>query len=75
MQLTIQQARGLAGMTRKGMAKALGISYDTYMRIERDPQRVTIRQLNRIADVTGIAMADFYFPSDTTKVTASEAEA
>lgn len=72
MQLTIQQARGLAGMTRKGMAKALGISYDTYMRIERDPQRVTIRQLNRISEVTGIAMADFYFPNSPTKVGKSE---
>ena len=47
MKYTVKQARVLADFTQTKMAKMLGISRDTYRKIELDPESAKISQAKR----------------------------
>lgn len=68
MTFTIKQARNLAGMTQAAMAECLGVDRSTYIKIEKDPERVTLGQLRGIARATGLPMEDIFFGSVSTNV-------
>lgn len=68
MQFTIRQARVHSGMTQKQMADQLGIDRSTYLRLEKDVSRATVGQVNKIAAVTGIAVADIFLGEKSTLV-------
>ena len=56
---TIEQARKYAGMTQKEMAKSIGTSTSTYIRIEKDVSNARVGTINRIFQCTGIPISDF----------------
>ena len=68
MQFTLKQARAHAGLTQSAMAQALGIDRGTYLRMERDPQRATVRQINSISAITGIPVTDIFLGCESAKV-------
>lgn len=61
MQFTLRQARTHAGLTQADVANSLGIDRGTYLRMEKDPQRATIRQINAISALTGIPVSDIFW--------------
>lgn len=56
---TIEQARKYAGMTQKEMAKRIGTSTSTYVRIEQNVSNARVGTINRISQCTGIPVSDF----------------
>lgn len=72
MQFSIRQARVHAGLTQKKMAEYLGIDRGTYFKIEKDPLRATVRQVNKISEITGIPVEDIFLPMYSTKVDISQ---
>lgn len=50
------------------MAEYLGIDRGTYFKIEKDPLRATVRQVNKISEITGIPVEDIFLPMYSTKV-------
>ena len=68
MQFTIKQARNHAGLTQADMAERLGVDRSTYIKIEKDPERVTLGQIRGIARETGIPVEDIFFGAISTKV-------
>lgn len=72
MKFSIRQARTYSGLTQKDMADALGIDRSTYIKIEKDASRATVKQINDIANVTKIPVEDLFLRSDSTKVESAE---
>lgn len=68
MKFTIKQARTHAGLTQAEIAKCLGIDRSTYIKVEKDVSRATVGQVNRIAQITGIPVADIFLSEDSTLV-------
>lgn len=68
MQFTIKQARVLAGLTQAEMAEKIGINRSTYIKIEKDPLRATIRQINQISEMTGVSIGDLFLTQNSTFV-------
>lgn len=68
MQFTLRQARTHAGYTQANMANLLGIDRCTYAKIEKDPSRATVKQINSISKITGIDLANIFLLEDSTKV-------
>lgn len=68
MQFTLKQARTHAGLTQAEIAKKLGIDRSTYIKIEKDVSRATVGQINLIAHITGIPMADIFLSENSTLV-------
>ena len=74
MQFTLRQARAHAGLTQADMARSLGVDRGTYLRIEKDPQRATIKQINAISILTGIPVQDIFLGCVSTKVESEDIE-
>lgn len=72
MQFTLKQARVHAGFTQAEVANYLGIDRGTYLRMEKDPQRASIRQINKISALTGIPVSDIFLGCNSTKVDSGE---
>ena len=72
MQFTLRQARTHAGLTQADVANSLGIDRGTYLRIEKDPQRATIKQINAISVLTGIPVSDIFLGCNSTNVDKTE---
>lgn len=66
MSYTIKQARLMSYLTQQGMAEKMGISRDTYRRIEEKPETATIAQGKKIAEITGISFDAIFFGSYST---------
>ena len=58
VRITVKQARIGADMTQEDMARKLGVATSTYSRWETDPTRMKIRDVVRIADITGVEVSD-----------------
>ena len=50
MGFTVKQARQYAGFTQREMAEKLGISRDTYRKIEQSPEDATVATAKRISE-------------------------
>ena len=50
MGFTVKQARQYAGFTQREMAEKLGISRDTYRKIEQSPECATVATAKRISE-------------------------
>lgn len=68
MTFTVRQARTHAGFSQAEMANFLGVDRSTYIKIEKDPMRATVRQINLISQITGIPFSDLFLLHDSTKV-------
>lgn len=71
MQFTLKQARAYAGLTQAEMAKNLNIDRGTYIKLEKDPSEATVRQLNAIANITGIPLTEIFLGCNSTNVDTS----
>ena len=63
---TVKQARLLAGKTQEEMADAIGVHRSTYIKLEANPDTMTIRQAKRFSQATGIPMDHIFFTPDAT---------
>ena len=66
MTYTVRQARRLAEMTQREMAFSMGVSRDTYRKIELNPEIATIEQAKSISRIVGIPMDKIIFVRDST---------
>lgn len=53
-EFTVKQARMLAGRSQKEVGKAIGVHRQTYMTLEADPGRFTIKQAHDFAEFVGL---------------------
>lgn len=67
MQFSPKMARQFAGLTQIEMAEKIGVSRDTYRRIEANPETATISQGRKIAEVTGVSFNAIFFGDNSTK--------
>lgn len=63
---TIKQARRLADKTQTEMAALLGISRDTYRKIEMYPEQATVAQARNISAITKIPVDQLFFAANST---------
>lgn len=64
--LTLRQARKASEVSQKSMAAALGISKNTYLKIERQPDLATIAQAKKISKILNISYAELFFGTVST---------
>ena len=65
MTLSLRQARRLKEKTQNEMAKLLGITPDTYRKIEVNPDLATIEQAKKIADYLGFDLDEIFFARES----------
>lgn len=58
---TMKQARKYAGFTQLEMAKKMGMDRSTYIKLENNPDRMTIERAKRFATITGIPYDSIFF--------------
>lgn len=61
MQLTVKQARKMAGLTQQAMADGLGINRSTYIKLEKNPDEITVGQAKKICEMTGVVIDNIFF--------------
>lgn len=61
MTYTVKQVRMLSDKTQQEMANLLGIHVQTYRKIEKNPERTTFQQGQRISEATGISVDQIFF--------------
>lgn len=66
MPYTVKQARRLADKTQAEMAKYLGVSRDTYRKIELFPEQATVKQAQDISAITKIPVDQIFFAGNST---------
>lgn len=66
MQVTVKQARKMAGLTQQEMANGLEMNRTTYIKLEKEPDLITIRQAKKICEITGFSIDDIFFARNST---------
>lgn len=66
MGFTPKQARQYAGFTQQKMASILGISRDSYRKIERYPEKTSIDLAKRFSEAVGISIDQIFFSESST---------
>ncbi len=74
MMYTVKLARVASGLTQRQMAEKMGVSRDTYRKIELNPDSATIAQAKQVAAITNIPIdtifhcsGNFFTPEGDTK--------
>lgn len=62
----IKSCRERYGLTQEDVSKKLGITKQTYIKIENSPLLCSIQRLNEVANVIGCNINDFFIPSKFT---------
>lgn len=63
--ITMKMARIGAGMTQQEVADAMGIHVQTYARLEKNPEDISIRDSKRFAEIVARPWADISFVCDS----------
>ena len=58
---TMKQARTYAGLTQSDVAEKMGIDRSTYIRLEKNPDKMTIQRALDFAEITGIPLDRIFF--------------
>lgn len=58
---SIAEARSELGITQQDVAAELGISRQTYSKMEQDPSNMTIREARVVCSVLGRRFEDLFF--------------
>lgn len=58
---TLKELRARKDETQKQVAKALGISYQTYCKWEKDVSNVGIKKVQAMADYFGCELEEIFF--------------
>lgn len=68
MAYTVRQSRMLAGITQNAIAEKLGIHPQTYSKMEKQPDHMTIAQAQRFAQIVGVPLDQIFFGTNLLKV-------
>ncbi len=66
MGFSVKQARQYAGFTQLEMAKKLGVSRDTYRKIELSPETASVALAKKISVIVGIPIDQIFFAQSST---------
>ncbi|WP_144506666.1 helix-turn-helix domain-containing protein [Bacillus mycoides] len=66
MILTMRQARLVKGITQQEMALKLNVHVDTYRKMEKNPDEVTIGNAKKISNLLGISYDQIFFNDNST---------
>lgn len=66
MGFSVKQARQYAGFTQIEMAQRLGVSRDTYRKIELSPETASVALAKKISAVVGIPIDQIFFVQNST---------
>ena len=66
MGFSVKQARQYAGFTQIEMAQMLGVSRDTYRKIELSPETTSVALAKKISAVVGIPIDQIFFTQSST---------
>lgn len=66
MGFSVKQARQYAGFTQLEMAKKLGVSRDTYRKIELSPETASVAIAKKISVIVGIPIDQIFFAQNST---------
>lgn len=61
MALTMKQARIGIDATQQEIADKMGVHVQTYARMEKHPEDITIKQAALFASIVGVPVSDIYF--------------
>lgn len=61
MGFSVKQARQYAGYTQREMAEKLGVSRDTYRKIELFPEKASVALAKKISEVVDIPIDQIFF--------------
>lgn len=64
--LTLKKARLISEISQTDMAKAIGVSRGTYLKLERNPDMATIAQAKAISKLLNIPYDEIFFGNDST---------
>lgn len=65
MALTMKQWRKAKEITQERMAERLGIHVNTYINWEKEPEKISIENSQKIAEIFGIPLNDILFKRGT----------
>lgn len=65
MQITMKQARVGADMTQADVAEKMGIHPTTYLRMEKHPEDLTIKQARVFSNIVGLKFDDIIFVDES----------
>ena len=63
--MELKEARMAAKYTQQEVADHLGISRPTYISMEKNPDRVTIQDANRLAQMFGVSVDKIFFATNS----------
>ena len=66
VKMTLKRARLIAEKSQCEVAKALGVSKDKYLRLEKDPEKATIAQAKTISEFLNIPYDEIFFGNKST---------
>ena len=62
----IKSCRERYGLTQEDVSKQMGITKQTYIKIENSPLQCSIQKLNEVASAIGCNINDFFIPNSFT---------
>ena len=62
--MNITEARKQARYSQQAVADQLGISRQTYIRMEKNPEDITIGDAKTLAELYGVSIEDIFFSQD-----------
>lgn len=74
MALTLKAARVGKGLRQEDVARELGVSLNTYNRMEGDDDRIRMVHARKLARMFGMSMDSLFFESDSISDGANDAE-
>lgn len=66
MRFSVKQARQYAGLTQIDVANRLGISRDSYRKIELTPDKTPVVLAKKFSEIVGISIDQIFFSQDFT---------
>jgi DNA-binding XRE family transcriptional regulator len=66
VKLTLKQARLIKGFTQVQMANMLGIHVQTYQKMEKHPDEVTVKQAKQLSEILEFSYDFIFFNTDST---------
>ncbi|MGE8080481.1 helix-turn-helix domain-containing protein [Peribacillus loiseleuriae] len=66
MILTLKQARLLKGFTQRDIANKLGVHVQTYSKMEKQPDEVTIGDAKKICEILELSYDFIFFNTNST---------
>jgi transcriptional regulator with XRE-family HTH domain len=66
VKFTLKQARLLKGLKMKEMAEKLNVHVQTYSKMEKFPDTITIGEAKKISEILGMSYDHIFFSSNST---------